>query len=245
MIKLGSKKKQQELYDKLDREKLPRHIAIIMDGNGRWAKQRKLPRIMGHHAGIKSVQETVRSCGEIGIEVLTLYAFSTENWQRPAAEVGALMGLLGQTIKNETKELMKNNVQLRVIGRVEGLPEKVRSALDGCVQKTKNNTGLILNLALNYGGRQEIVDAVNAAHLSGTAPLAENDISRFLYTSGLPDPDLFIRTSNELRVSNFLLWQLAYTEMVFMPVLWPLFRKKHLVEAILEYQSRERRYRGV
>lgn len=245
MIKLFTKKKEQELYNKLDRTKLPQHIAIIMDGNGRWARKKNLPRIMGHRAGVKSVRVTVRACGELGIKVLTLYVFSTENWRRPADEVNALMSLLSMALKNETPELIKNNVQLRVIGRQDALPVNVRNTLAECIQTTAHGTGLILNLALNYGGRQEIVDAVNALIASGNATISEEKISRFLYTKDLPDPDILIRTANEKRLSNFLLWQLAYAEFIFTPVLWPSFRKENLIEAIIEYQKRERRFGGI
>lgn len=224
---------------------MPQHIAIIMDGNGRWARKKNLPRIMGHRAGVKSVRETVRACGELGIKVLTLYAFSTENWRRPTDEVNALMSLLSMALKNQTPELIKNNVQLRVIGRQDALPVKVRNTLAKCIRTTAHGTGLILNLALNYGGRQEIVDAVNALIASGSTTISEEKISRFLYTKDLPDPDILIRTANEKRLSNFLLWQLAYAEFIFIPVLWPSFRKENLIEAIIEYQKRERRFGGI
>ena len=213
-----------------------------MDGNGRWAKSRGLPRLAGHKAGVDSVKEAVRSCGELGIQVLTLYSFSTENWLRPAEEVGELMKLLSWALSRETLELHKNNVRLRASGRLEGLPKAVQDELKTSISKLSGNTGLILNLALNYGSRQEIVDAVNKIE---KRPVTEEDINAALYTGGLPDPDLVIRTSGEMRLSNFLLWQAAYAELYVTPVLWPDFRRPHLEEALAEFAKRQRRFGGL
>jgi undecaprenyl diphosphate synthase len=230
---------------------LPRHIAIIMDGNGRWAKSRGLTRIAGHRAGAESVRETVRACGELGIGVLTLYAFSVENWRRPEAEVNALMLLLRQYLRGEVSELKKNNVRLNAIGRIGGLPKTVRAELARACAATAGNTGLLLNLAINYGGRTELVDAFRqlAAPLRDgrirPEDIDEETIGQHLYTAGLPDPDLLIRTSGEMRLSNFLLWQGAYTEIYVTDTLWPDFRRPDLVKAIKEFQKRERRFGGV
>ncbi|RKY51187.1 MAG: isoprenyl transferase [Candidatus Neomarinimicrobiota bacterium] len=227
---------------------LPRHIAIIMDGNGRWAKQRGLPRTAGHSEGINSVREITRECGNLGIEVLTLYTFSAENWSRPKTEVSALMSLLLKTIRSEINELHKNNVKFTIMGHIKDLPPKPYKGLIEGVEKTKNNTGLNLNLALSYGSRAEILDAVReiaAKTKSGTIGIKdinEKLLSDHLYTRGMPDPDLLIRTSGELRLSNFLLWQLAYTEIFVTPIYWPAFRSKELFEAIKNYQKRERRF---
>jgi len=227
---------------------LPHHIAIIMDGNGRWAKLRGLPRIEGHRSGIQSVTDIVRASGELGIGVLTLYAFSTENWKRPHLEVSVLMKLLLQTINSEIQELDENNVQIVSIGRLADLPRDTRQALEKAMEKTADNTGLILNLALSYSGRAEIIDAIQKlaqASAEGSLDLRDIDEHRFqqfLYTADLPDPDLLIRTSGEMRVSNFLLWQMAYTEIWVTDVLWPDFRREHLYEGIREYQKRERRF---
>jgi undecaprenyl diphosphate synthase len=226
----------------LNREKIPQHIAIIMDGNGRWAKQRNLPRIAGHREGINSVREIVRVCGELGVKILTLYTFSSENWRRPRQEVSALMRLLLVTINREVKDLNKNNVRLMVIGRIQDLPEEPRKGILNGIENLKNNTGLILNLALSYGGRQEILDAVRSLCKEGIQDVNEAEFSRRLYTADIPDPDLLIRTSGELRLSNFLLWQLAYTEIYVTDVLWPDFRREELIKAIQAYQSRERRF---
>jgi len=216
-----------------------------MDGNGRWAKKRGLPRLAGHKAGVESVREIVRSCGELGIQYLTLYSFSTENWLRPASEVGQLMKLLSWALKKETLELDKNNVRLRAIGRLDGLPADVRRELLAAIKRLEGNTGLTLNLALNYGGRQELVDAVNALMKKGVRHVSEEDIGTALYTAGTPDPDLLVRTSGEMRVSNFLLWQIAYAELYVTPVLWPDFRRPHLLEALAEYKARHRRFGGL
>lgn len=228
----------------LSKDKLPSHIAIIMDGNGRWAKKRGLPRIVGHRVGAKSVKEIVRACGELGIKVLTLYAFSIENWKRPKTEVDALMNLLIRYLKKEVSELMKNNVKLIITGRINELPERVIEEIKDAQNKTFSNTGLILNLAINYSGRAEIVDAVKKI-VDARIPeefLNEELFSKYLYRPDLPEPDLLIRTSSEMRISNFLLWQIAYTEIWITDVLWPDFREKHLFDAIISYQKRERRF---
>ena len=229
----------------LDAAKMPRHIAIIMDGNGRWAKSRGLPRVAGHKLGVDSVRSATKTCGKLGVEVLTLYAFSTENWLRPKDEVSELMRLLSWTLKREVGELDKNNVRLRASGRIEGLPKPVQEELARGIEKLKGNTGLILNLALNYGSRQEIVDAVNALIASGAKTVDEAAIAAKLYTGDLPDPDLVIRTSGEMRISNFLLWQIAYTELWITPTLWPDFGAADLYRAIAEFQGRARRFGGV
>ena len=228
----------------LKEKPLPRHIAVIMDGNGRWAKKRGLPRIFGHRAGTKSVKEAVKVCGELGITALTLYAFSTENWSRPKAEVGALMGLLSKMLSSEVDELDKSGVRLKAVGRLNELPQRVQDDLNRAIEKLKSNKGLTLNLALNYGGRQEITDAVNELLKSGVKKVDEKSFSNHLYTAGLPDPDLMIRTSGEMRISNFLLYQLAYAELYVTPVLWPDFRREHLMKAIADFQARERRFGG-
>ncbi|MBI4056958.1 MAG: isoprenyl transferase [Elusimicrobia bacterium] len=224
---------------------IPRHIAIIMDGNGRWAQQRHLPRIAGHKAGVKSVQTAVRTCGELGIQALTLYAFSTENWSRPKFEVQELMKLLAWTLQSEVEELHKNGVRLRASGRIEALPSAVQQELSKAICKLQDNKGLTLNLALNYGSRQEILDAVNRLLQEKQSSVDETTFSRYLYTEGLPDPDLVIRTSGEMRLSNFLLWQLAYAEIYVTPTLWPDFGKDELVQALLEFQKRNRRFGGI
>jgi undecaprenyl diphosphate synthase len=230
------------------KDNMPLHIAIIMDGNGRWAKQRGLPRVMGHREGIKSVREIVEACGELGVEVLTLYTFSTENWRRPKEEVSALMKLLLKTIQKEIKELIRKNVRLTVIGNLEHLPDSARMSMESAIQKTRSNTGLNLNLALSYGSREELVRAVRQIALQvkkgqlEPRNIASQTIQENLYTSGMPDPDLLIRTSGEFRISNFLLWQLAYTEIYITDVLWPDFRKPELLKAIEDFQKRERRF---
>ncbi|MBI2118554.1 MAG: isoprenyl transferase [Elusimicrobia bacterium] len=235
-------KKEELLFQELVKKPLPRHIAIIMDGNGRWAKKRGLPRIVGHQKGAESVREAVQSCGELGIQVLTLYTFSTENWSRPKNEINGLMNLLCAMLKKETENLNKNNVFLRVSGKINELPEKVNNELQISIDKLKNNTGLILNLALNYGARQEILDAVNKILALGIKSVDETSFKNYLYTASLPDPDLLIRTSGEYRISNFLLYQIAYAELYITPVLWPDFRKLELYCAIQDYQKRERRF---
>jgi undecaprenyl diphosphate synthase len=229
-------------------DRVPRHVAIIMDGNGRWARQRGMPRIFGHRQSRTAVRETVEKAGQLGIDFLTLYTFSSENWQRPRAEVSALMEFLELTLLDERNELDRNNVQLRVIGHVEQLPERVRRVLHESVDYLAKNTGLTLVLALSYGGRDEIVDA--ARQLARSCVRGElqpeaiqaSDLGHRLYTADLPDPDLLIRTGGEMRISNFLLWQLAYAEIYVTRVMWPDFRGHHLVEAIEEYGRRERRF---
>ncbi len=229
----------------LDPANLPRHVAVIMDGNGRWAAKRSLPRVAGHKAGVDSVRAIVRAAGELGIETLTLYSFSTENWLRPAEEVGELMKLLSWALNKETLELDKNDVRLSAIGRLSALPEAVRRELDGAILRLQDNKGLNLVLALNYGGRQEILDAANKALRDGAKELDEETIAENLYTADLPELDLMIRTSGEMRISNFLLWQAAYAEIYVTPVLWPDFRKEHLVAALEDYQKRDRRFGGL
>ena len=232
----------------LDTDNIPNHIAIIMDGNGRWAKEKGLPRIAGHREGINSVRDITRICGEIGVNFLTLYTFSTENWNRPKKEVNALMSLLLSTIKKEVRELHKNNVKFSTIGDLSFLPKNTENGLKEGMALTKNNTGLNLILALNYGSRQEIIDSViNIANKVKSGEIDSNNIdetlfSSFLYTKNYPDPDLLIRTSGELRISNFLLWQCAYTEMYLTNTYWPSFREDELFKAILDFQNRERRF---
>lgn len=232
----------------LNNPNLPTHIGIIMDGNGRWAKKRRLPRIAGHNAGIDSVRDIVEACGEIGVKVLTLYTFSLENWKRPKREVSALMKLLVTTLNREIKELMRKNVRITCIGDLEDLPEMTRFSMLEAIEMTKNNTGLTLNLALSYSSRKEIKLAVKQIAedvLAGKISpdeIDENLISMSLQTSGLPDPDLVIRTSGEFRISNFLLWQIAYAEIYVTKTLWPDFRKSDLFEAIGNYLKRERRF---
>jgi undecaprenyl diphosphate synthase len=242
-----------QTHDELKKEiaslgEVPRHVAIIMDGNGRWASERGRPRIFGHKAGRKSVRECVEGCRELSIETLTLYTFSMENWQRPAAEIKALMGFLEATLKEERAELRENGVRLGVIGRIQDLPVSVRGALDETIDYLKGGTRLLLNLAISYGGRTEIVDAARklaeecrAGELDPAA-IDEAMLSRNLYTAGLPDPDLLIRTSGEMRLSNFLLWQMAYSEIWVTDLYWPDFRKEHLFQAVRDYLGRDRRF---
>ena len=233
---------------KAQSDRIPAHIAIIMDGNGRWAAQRNQPRTFGHEAGVKAVKEVVKACGDLGVKYLTLYTFSVENWKRPIDEVTALMSLLTRTTISELDDLMRNDVKLITTGRIGGLPLARRGVLNEAVRKTANNKGLVLNLALNYGGRTEILDAVkaiaNAVKAGMIDPLRidEELFSSFLYTVEIPDPDLLIRTSGEMRISNFLLWQTSYTEMYVIDTFWPDFGRKELYEAILDFQLRERRF---
>jgi undecaprenyl diphosphate synthase len=235
------------LVDQVNFERLPVHIAVIMDGNGRWAAQRHLPRVEGHRAGIDAVRDTVETAARLGIQVLTLYAFSVENWKRPAAEVGTLMLLLKRYLRAELNTLLKNNIRFRVIGRMEELAPDIQDELHLAIDRTSKNGGMLFNIALNYGGRAEIVDAARRAIESGVRPedLDEERFAAFLYTAGQPDPDLLIRTSGEMRVSNYLLWQIAYAEIYVTETLWPDFRRRHLLEAVLAYQKRERRYGGI
>lgn len=238
---------EESLVRQIDPARLPRHVAIIMDGNGRWAKQRRLPRVAGHRAGVASVRETVETSARLGLEVITLYAFSQQNWKRPRAEIDFLMELLKEYARKELQALKENNIRFQVIGRSGELARSVQRELDHAFEETRCNTGLVFNIALSYGGRAEIVDACRALVRDGVAPdqIDEEAIAKRLYTAGQPDPDLLIRTSGEMRVSNFLLWQIAYSELWVTGTLWPDFRQKHLLEAILDYQRRERRYGGV
>ena len=237
-----------DLKDKIDLRRIPEHIAVIMDGNGRWAKQHGKPRVFGHKNGVKAVRETSEGAAELGIGYLTLYAFSTENWNRPATEVGALMALLVETVRKEIRTMMDNNIQLRSIGDISKLPLRTAKALEEGIRITSDNTGMILNLALNYSSRWEIVKAAkdiarDAIHNRiDPDQIDEKLFSTYLSTSWMPDPDLLIRTSGEYRISNYLLWQIAYAELYFTPVFWPDFRRENLYEAILDYQNRERRF---
>ena len=228
-------------------DQLPAHIAIIMDGNGRWAAQRHLPRVEGHRAGIDSVRDVVETSARLGIDVLTLYAFSVENWKRPKAEVNTLMMLLKRYIRLELSTLHKNNIRFRVIGRADELAPDVQHELEIGVRQTAGNSGLLFNIALNYGGRAEIVDAARRMLAARMNPddLDEKRFGEFLYTAHQPDPDLLIRTSGEMRVSNFLLWQIAYSEIWVTETLWPDFRRRHLLDAVVAYQKRDRRYGGI
>ena len=239
---------EEALARQVDFDRLPAHVAIIMDGNGRWAAQRHLPRVEGHRAGIDSVRDVVETSARLGIGVLTLYAFSVENWKRPRAEVTTLMMLLKRYLRLELNTLLRNNIRFRVIGRADEL--RAGRAATSCAMaeaKTAGNSGMLFNIALNYGGRAEIVDAARRAIAAGIAPadLDEQRFGEFLYTAGQPDPDLLIRTSGEMRVSNFLLWQIAYAEIWVTETLWPDFRRRHLLEAMLAYQKRDRRYGGI
>ncbi|MDQ2844169.1 MAG: isoprenyl transferase [Acidobacteriota bacterium] len=236
----------------LDPKRLPAHIAIIMDGNGRWARQRNIPRILGHKAGIDPVRTAVETCAQLGLEALTLYAFSVENWKRPRHEIEGLWRLLRLYLRRELPNLMRNDIQLFAIGRLESLPAAVQEELQSVMGKTALNRGMRLNLAINYGGRTELVDAVNAmienARNEGnlhSLEISEEAISAHLYTAGLKDPDLLIRTSGEMRVSNFLLWQIAYAELYVTETLWPDFTRLELLEAIADYQNRDRRFGGL
>ena len=252
MINLFKPKKNgDDLELKIDKDNLPEHIAIIMDGNGRWAKKRNLPRTMGHKAGVETIRRVIKEADRIGIKYITLYAFSTENWRRPQEEVTALMKLLVQYLKSEVKELHKNEVVLRVLGEIDKLPKECEREIKDAIELTKNNKGLILNIAFNYGGRDEIVravrkiaDKVKAGEIE-TSDIDEAMISDNLDTAGIPDPDLLIRTSGEQRLSNYLPWQLAYTEFYFTDVYWPDFNREELIKACEKYNKRERRYGGV
>jgi undecaprenyl diphosphate synthase len=237
-----------DLKSKIDIKNLPKHVAVIMDGNGRWAKKKGNQRIFGHKNGVKAVRDSVEGAAELGIQFLTLYAFSTENWNRPKQEVDALMSLLIATINSETDTLIKNNVRLLTIGNIEGLPKKVSENLNELIKKTSQNTGLSLVLALNYSARWEIVNAVKEIiKENNNTSIDINSIDNeffegYLNTKNIPDPDLLIRTSGEYRISNFLIWQIAYSELYFTETLWPDFRREHLYEAIIDYQKRERRF---
>src|SRR6186713_331956 len=235
------------LARQVDFSRLPQHLAVIMDGNGRWAAQRHLPRVEGHRAGIESVREVVEGSARLGIGVLTLYAFSVENWKRPVSEVSTLMMLLKRYLRSELGTLLRNDIRFRVIGRSDELAPDIQKELNEAIARTSSNRGMLFNIALNYGGRAEIVDAARRAIEAGVRPedLDESRFASFLYTAGQPDPDLMIRTSGEMRVSNYLLWQIAYAEIYVTDTLWPDFRRRHLIEAVLAYQKRERRYGGI
>ncbi len=241
-----------ELARTIDPHRLPAHVAVIMDGNGRWAKRRNLPRVAGHRAGVQAVREAVETCARLGLDALTLYAFSVENWKRPRGEVNTLWRLLRVYLRKELPTLLNHQIRLVAIGRLEGLPAAVRDELLATVETTRSATGMRVNLAINYGGRAELVDAVNAlldeARRAGSLPalrVDEEAIASRLYTAGVPDPDLLIRTSGEMRVSNFLLWQIAYAELYVTDTLWPDFRRIDLLRAILDYQKRDRRFGGL
>jgi undecaprenyl diphosphate synthase len=238
---------EESLARQVDFDRLPRHVAVIMDGNGRWAAQRHLPRVEGHRAGIDAVRDVVECSARLGIQVLTLYAFSVENWKRPAMEVSTLMSLLKRYLRLELNTLIRNNIRFNVIGREEELARDIRDELKAAETKTADHAGMLFNIALNYGGRAEIVEAAKRLLAAGVRPddLDEQRFAGFLYTAGQPDPDLLIRTSGEIRVSNFLLWQIAYAEIWVTDTLWPDFRKRDLLEAILAYQKRDRRYGGI
>ncbi|MFH1097806.1 MAG: isoprenyl transferase [Candidatus Desantisbacteria bacterium] len=241
---------EDSIFSLIDKSRLPEHVAIIMDGNGRWAQSKGLPRIIGHREGIKSVKRITRAANDIGIKALTLYAFSTENWSRPETEITGLMTLLCKFLKIEVESLNKQNVQLRFMGRIHQLPELVQNELALSTKKTAMNSGLILNIALNYSGRADIVDAVSylAADIHA-GKIQANEINeamfqRYLSTSDLPEVDLLIRTSGEMRISNFLLWEIAYTEIWLTPVYWPAFNQEHFYQALIDYQKRKRRFGG-
>jgi undecaprenyl diphosphate synthase len=242
---------ERELVDAIDFDRLPRHVAVIMDGNGRWAEQRSRPRVEGHRAGIAAVRDVVETAARLGLEALTLYAFSVENWKRPRAEVATLMLLLKRYLRAELDTLLDNGIRFQVIGRPGDLDEDVREELQRGIEATRDQKGLLFNIALNYGGRTEIADAARKlagevdAGIRNVESIDEEAVAGALYTAGVPDPDLLIRTSGELRVSNFLLWQIAYAEIWVTDVLWPDFRRRHLLQAIADFQKRERRYGGV
>ncbi|NTW04692.1 MAG: isoprenyl transferase [Peptococcaceae bacterium] len=242
---------EEILRKRLDPARIPRHVAIIMDGNGRWASSRGMPRAYGHRAGVESLRDIVQISSDIGVDVLTVYAFSTENWKRPREEIDVLMDLLVEYLNKEIDELKEKNVKVKAIGKIDELPEKTRNAVAVAHKKTQNCNGLKLNIALNYGGRAEIVDAVREIAIKVEKKLIipqnidQELIARHLYTSGQPDPDLLIRPSGDYRISNFLLWQLAYTEFWHTDVMWPDFRKTHFLEAMLDFQNRKRRFGGL
>jgi len=250
-------REEARLVEGLDAQRLPRHIAVIMDGNGRWAQRRHLPRVAGHRAGVESARIVIETCARLHIPALTLYAFSMENWRRPKAEIDFLMRLLRQYLRKELPGIHRNNIRLQIIGRTEQLPEEVQADVAKGAALTAQNSGMVLTVALNYGGRAELVDAFNAIldrfrkkAANGNGALAnfrvdEETIAENLYTAGLPDPDLLIRTSGELRISNFLLWQIAYAEIYVTETLWPDFRRAELYAALTDYQKRERRYGGL
>ncbi|MDI6785401.1 MAG: isoprenyl transferase [bacterium] len=243
---------EKELLSLINRDKLPIHIAIIMDGNGRWAKKRNLPRLFGHREGMKTVKKVVRICNDLNVKVLSLFAFSTENWFRPKDEISGLMKLLVEFLRKEIKELHEENVNIRTMGRIYELPIEVQKEISSALELTKNNQGLILNVALNYSGRADIIDGIknwiriNKNNLSETEEtLNEKNFAECLYSNKLPDPDLLIRTSGEFRISNFMLWQIAYSEVWITKVLWPDFKREDLLKGIINFQNRERRFGGV
>jgi undecaprenyl diphosphate synthase len=251
-VPAGLTRKQAELFARLDPERLPQHIAVIMDGNGRWARRRHLPRIAGHKRGVDAVRDVITLGSNINLRAMTLYAFSAENWKRPKTETSFLMALLRTYLKNEVSLMNDHNIQLRYIGRIHELPPAVQERMNWATEQTCKNTGMIMTLALNYGARAELIDAfrsiVQAAAANGGLEHLQIDeelVSRHMYASDLPDPDLVIRTSGEMRLSNFLLWQLAYTEIYVTPTLWPDFDGNHLLEALADFQKRERRYGNV
>jgi len=241
---------EAQLLARLDLARLPRHVAVIMDGNGRWAQRKHLPRAAGHRSGTQTARTTIETCARLNIEALTLYAFSVENWRRPKTETDFLMALLREYLRQEMPLIQRNNIRMRFLGRASELPAGVQQDMRDAVEKTAKNTGMVLCLALNYGGRAEIVDALNEIVAQRRAegrntPVSEEEVSRHLYTAGLPDPDLLIRSSGEMRVSNFLLWQIAYAEILVTETLWPDFNRARLLEAFVEFQRRERRYGGI
>ncbi|MDT7542671.1 MAG: undecaprenyl diphosphate synthase [Acidobacteriota bacterium] len=249
VIEAGSR--DDALLKRVAWDRLPRHVAIIMDGNGRWAAQRSQPRVAGHRAGVEAVRASVDTGARLGLKALTLYAFSTENWKRPRFEVDALMRMLKRYLRIELEEIDRQNIRFQPIGRTDKLAESVQRELQRAVERTAKNTGMVLSVALNYGGRTEIVDACRAAIMQmkdanrDPASITEEDIERELYTRGLPDLDLLVRTSGEMRISNFLLWQAAYSEIYVTETLWPDFRRTHLLEAIVDFQGRDRRFGGL
>jgi undecaprenyl diphosphate synthase len=249
VVERGSR--EEALLAGLDWSRLPRHVAVIMDGNGRWAARRGQPRVAGHRAGVEAVRAAVDTGARLGLGALTLYAFSTENWKRPRLEVDALMRMLKRYLRLELEEIDRQDIRFQPIGRIEGLRDSVRRELDRAVERTARNKGMVLSVALNYGGRAEIVDAVRAAARSLAAEgraaeeLSEGDVERHLYTRGLPELDLLVRTSGELRISNFLLWQAAYSEIYVTETLWPDFRRADLLEAVADFQRRDRRFGGL
>lgn len=252
-MKIGVKEREREseLFQQVISSKLPHHVAVIMDGNGRWAKKRGLPRVAGHKWGMETLKEIVSCAHELGIKVMTFFAFSTENWKRPVWEVEFLMRLPEEYLQKELPSLIEKNIVIRVMGDLKGVPEKTRKAIENALNATKDNTGMVLNFAINYGGRSEIINAVKKISKEvkegrlNWEEIDEKIFSSFLYSKDIPDPDLLIRPSGELRVSNFLLWQIAYTELWFSRVLWPDFKREHFLKAILDYQKRERRFGGI
>jgi len=241
---------EAQMLARLDLARLPRHVAVIMDGNGRWAERKHLPRAAGHRSGTQTARTTIETCARLNVEALTLYAFSVENWRRPKTETDFLMQLLREYLRQEMPLIQRNNIRMRFLGRASELPAGVQHDMREAVEKTSRNTGMVLCLALNYGGRAEIVDALNEIVAQRNSegrnvPVTEEEVSRHLYTAGLPDPDLLIRSSGEMRVSNFLLWQIAYAEILVTETLWPDFNRARLLEAFVEFQKRERRYGGI